>query len=176
VLRADDPSPPFLTVFTYGYGHTRSARPIDPGPNRTDEAMKRLSPAQRQIAAYLLFGALTTAVNFGAYTALTRLAGLGYLPSNVAAWVVSVAFAFVTNKFWVFESRSTKPGILAYETITFVSARLASGLLDTGLMYALVGVAHLPDLWSKVFVNVVVVAANYAFSKAVVFRTRPTGA
>jgi putative flippase GtrA len=55
---------------------------------------------------------------------------------------------------------------------TFVASRLASGLLDTGLMFVLVSAAHAADLWSKVLVNVVVVVINYASSKYVVFRTQ----
>jgi putative flippase GtrA len=132
--------------------------------------MRRLSSSQREIAAYLVFGVLTTVVNVAVYTGLTRLAGLSYLWSNGAAWAVSVAFAFVTNKLWVFESRSTHPRVVGFEVVTFVSSRAASGLLDTGLMFVLVGLAHAPDLWSKVAVNVVVVIVNYAFSKLVVFR------
>ncbi len=129
------------------------------------------SSNRRQISAYLIFGALTTAVNIAIYATLTRIAGVGYEWSNVAAWAVSVAFAFVTNKVWVFESRSMHPRVLAYETTTFVASRIASGLLDLGLMVVLVGLVHAPDLWSKVCVNVVVVIANYLFSRLVVFRT-----
>lgn len=132
--------------------------------------MRPLSRPQREIAAYLVFGVLTTVVNVATYAALTRLAGVGYLWSNVIAWAVSVAFAFVTNKLWVFESRSTLPGVLAFELSTFIAARLASGLLDTGLMFVLVGLAHAPDLWSKILVNVVVVVVNYVLSKFVIFR------
>jgi putative flippase GtrA len=123
-----------------------------------------------ELISYLVFGVLTTIVNVVVYTGLTRLAGVPYLWSNAVAWLASVAFAFVTNKLWVFESKSTDRKVVAYELSTFITARLASGLLDTGLMYVAVGVAHAPDLWSKVFVNVVVVIVNYAFSKFVVFR------
>jgi putative flippase GtrA len=131
-----------------------------------------LTPARREVAAYLVFGALTTAVNIAVYAALTRGAGLDYLWSNVVAWLVAVAFAFVTNKLWVFESRSKAPRVLAYEAGTFLSTRLLSGVLDMGMMFALVTAAHAPDLPSKVLVNVVVVVLNYLFSKRIVFRRR----
>lgn len=134
--------------------------------------MRKLSPAQRQVAAYLVFGVLTTIVNIAVYTALTRLTPLDYLWSNGVAWVVAVVFAFVTNKIWVFESRSAHPAVLAYEAGTFFLARLATGVMDTGMMFVLVGLAHAPDLPVKVLVNVVVIIANYAFSKLVVFRAK----
>jgi putative flippase GtrA len=134
--------------------------------------MRKLTQSQREIAAYLLFGVLTTVVNIGVYTALTRTTHLQYLVSNGIAWAVAVAFAFVTNKIWVFESHSMHPAVVAYEAGTFLVARLASGLLDTGMMYGLVSIAHVPDVFSKVLVNVVVVLANYVLSKLVVFRSR----
>lgn len=126
----------------------------------------------RSIAAYIFFGVLTTVVNIAVYAAFTKALGVSYLWSNLIAWAASVAFAYVTNKLWVFESRSTAPRVLAYEVATFLAARLASGVLDTGLMFLLVGVLHGPDLWAKVFVNVVVVVLNYVFSELVVFKNR----
>ncbi len=127
---------------------------------------------QREIVAYLVFGVLTTGVNIVTYAMFTRVLHVSYLWSNVIAWIVSVAFAFVTNKLWVFRSRSVESSVVVYEATTFVSARLASGGIDMVLMYALVGLAHAPDLWAKVFVNVVVVVVNYVFSRVVVFRNR----
>jgi putative flippase GtrA len=129
------------------------------------------SSPRRELIAYLVFGALTTLINIGAYALLTRVAGIPYLVSNVIAWVASIAFAYVTNKLWVFGSRSADARTLAREIAAFVSGRLASGLLDTGLMYALVGLARLNDVEVKVFVNILVIAFNYGFSKLVVFRS-----
>jgi putative flippase GtrA len=132
--------------------------------------VRKLTQSQREIGAYLVFGVLTTVVNIGVYAALTRVTHIPYLWSNAIAWAVAVAFAFVTNKLWVFESRSMHPAVVAYEAGTFLLSRLASGLLDTGMMFAMVSIAHMPDVLAKVLVNVVVVLANYVLSKLIVFR------
>jgi putative flippase GtrA len=134
--------------------------------------MRAQPSSYRRVTAYLVFGVLTTLVNVAVYAAFAKLFGVAYLWANVIAWAASVIFAYVTNKLWVFGSRSAEPRVLAYEMATFVGARLASLALDTALMYLLVSVVRAPDLWSKVFVNVVVVVVNYAFSKLVVFRAR----
>ena len=61
-----------------------------------------------------------------------------YMVANVIAWVIAVAFAYVTNKLWVFESKSWARSVWIPECIGFVSARLATGLLDMGLMYLMI--------------------------------------
>jgi putative flippase GtrA len=124
----------------------------------------------RRIGAYLLFGVLTTAVNVAVYGALTKLVGFGYMWANGVAGVASVAFAYVTNRRWVFESRCVGAREVALEAAAFFMSRILTGLLDAALMLALVGFAHAQDLYAKVFVNVVVVVTNYVLSRRFVFR------
>lgn len=126
----------------------------------------------KDVIAYSVCGLLTTLVNLAAYALLARVIGVGYLVSNAFAWVAAVAFAFASNKFFVFGSRVTSSEVVLYEMTTFVSARVVSGLLDMGLMYTLVGLASLDDVGVKVFVNGVVIVLNYLFSKHVVFGGR----
>ena len=69
--------------------------------------IKRLFNKYKEIITYVIFGVLTTVVNFAAFWILSRVLGERlYLLNNAIAWVVSVAFAYVTNKLWVFESKS----------------------------------------------------------------------
>lgn len=137
-----------------------------------------MDPASRHkdVIPYLVFGLMTTLVNVVVYDLLARVLDAGYLSANVVAWVASVLFAFVTNKFLVFRSMTARISAVALEMTAFFSARALSGLLDMGLMYALVGLAGLDDLVVKVFVNGVVIVLNYLFSKHVVFRDRPDAA
>lgn len=93
-----------------------------------------------------------------------------YMVANVIAWVIAVAFAYVTNKLWVFESKSWDRTVWIPECIGFVSARLATGLLDMGLMYLMISIIGVPKMWAKLVSNVVVIIGNYVLSKLVVFR------
>lgn len=124
----------------------------------------------RRVGAYLFFGVLTTLVNIATYWLFVRVLGAHYVVANLVAWVASVAFAFITNKVWVFESRSFEKGVILYEAATFTASRLASGAMDMGMMLVLVGMLRVPDLWAKALVNVLVIIANYALSRVVVFR------
>ena len=118
---------------------------------------------------YLFFGGCTTLVNVAVYGLCAHMANLSTTLSTVIAWVVSVLFAYLTNRTWVFESRAhTAPDILR-EMGAFFLARLATGALDLAVMYVCVDRLGLPDLPIKLLSNVVVIVLNYAASKLFIF-------
>ena len=134
--------------------------------------MKALLEKYRGLILYAVFGALTTAINIAAYALCYRVLKLPNVPSNVVAWVLAVLFAFVTNKLYVFESKSLERGTVLRELVSFVGARLATGLLDLAVMFVGVDVLHGPDLVFKAASNIVVILLNYVFSKLIVFRKK----
>lgn len=122
----------------------------------------------REIFWYLVFGVLTTLVNVGAYYLFAHPLSLSVALSTALAWLISVIFAFVTNKLFVFGSKSNKH--LLYEIIAFFGARLATGALDFALMLIFVEVLGAPDLLMKIISNIVVIILNFVLSKIIVFR------
>ena len=136
------------------------------------EKIARLIKKHRDMALYIAFGAATTAINYGAYCALYNAAGIANIPSTAAAWVISVAFAYITNKLWVFESRSFAKEILKKEIPAFLAARVLSGLMDAGIMaLAVDALKQNGNVW-KLVSNVLVVIFNYIASKLVIFRKK----
>ena len=134
--------------------------------------MRELLQKYKGLILYGVFGALTTAINIAAYALCYRVLHLPNVPSNVIAWILGVAFAFVTNKLYVFESRSFARGTVLRELMSFVGARLATGLLDLAVMFVGVDLLHGPDLVFKVASNVLVIILNYVLSKLIVFRKK----
>ena len=120
---------------------------------------------------YLLFGAVTTAVNVAVYWVCFDVLGLPNIPSVVLAWVLSVAVAYLTNKLWVFESRSFAPAVLWPELGKFVAARALTGVLDLGVMFVGVDLLGGPGTPIKLGSNLLVIVLNYVFSKLLIFRT-----
>jgi putative flippase GtrA len=104
-------------------------------------------------------------VNFVTYFIFVGL-GLNYLIANALAWFFSVLFAYITNRKWVFESKS--PDILK-EMSLFFGGRIFSGVVDTALMYLFIDVLVLGDFISKTVVQIIVIILNYIFSKLIVF-------
>ena len=121
---------------------------------------------EKELFWYVVFGILTTVVNIVVYFIFSRL-GVNYLISNILAWFLSVLFAYVTNRRWVFESKSSN---VLKECGLFFSGRIFSGIIDTGLMYLFIDILSIGDVVSKIVIQVIVVVLNYVISKWVVFK------
>ncbi len=137
------------------------------------ELMKNLIKKflNRETVSYLVFGVLTTVVNYASYE-LCKWLGIHYTVSTVAAWVLAVAFAYITNKLYVFESKSFEKNVLLREISAFVGCRLFSGLCDLGFMILAVELLCMNDSIAKLASNVFVVIINYIFSKLFIFRKK----
>lgn len=146
--------------------------------------MKQLIKKYKEIILYIFFGALTTIVNFVIYFLLNSLIGEKmYLVSNVIAWTGAVAFAYITNKIWVFESKSHNAKTLLKEIGEFFLARLFSlGAEEAGL-YLFVELLNFNafyfsffnqtitgDIIAKIIMQIIVVILNYIFSKFIIFK------
>ena len=121
---------------------------------------------------YIVFGVLTTAINIIAFFVCSRLMNLGLIPSNIIAWILSVLFAFVTNKIYVFNSKNYNFSVVLRELIDFIISRGATGILDLGLMYLFVSVIGIEDMISKIVINIIVIILNYILSKLYVFKNK----
>ena len=121
----------------------------------------------RELVLYVVFGAFTFLVNIVTYFLFESMMGINYLVSNVLAWFFSVLFAYITNRRWVFESKS--PNILK-EMSLFFGGRIFSGVVDTVLMYLFIDVLVLGNTFSKIVVQIIVIVLNYVFSKLIVFK------
>ena len=140
--------------------------------------MRDLIKKYKEMLLYVVFGVATTAVNWVIYTVCVQLFALEMTLSNAIAWVIAVAFAFVTNKIYVFESREGSAGIVIKEAITFFGSRMATGLLEIFLPTVLFHIGLSQSLFgiegflAKIVVSVLVIILNYVFSKLIVFRKK----
>lgn len=116
---------------------------------------------------YLIVGALTTVVSIGSYSIFSKLLKINYLISNVLSWIVSVIFAYFTNRWFVFHSKEKKK---FKEFIAFVSSRVLTLLLDSCLMIVGVDYLKIDDLLTKILVQIIIVISNYILSKLIVFK------
>lgn len=122
------------------------------------------------ILSYLFFGGLTTVVSFVTYALLYHSAGFSAAVSNVISWVAAVAFAYLTNKPFVFKSYDWSMKTVLPELGKFVGCRVGSGLLETGLLALTVDILGWNGILMKILASVLVVILNYIGSKWLVFR------
>ena len=125
-----------------------------------------------EVISYLFFGGLTTLVNYIIYLPCYNLLDLSGALSNAIAWVAAVAFAYVTNKPFVFKSHDWSGKTVIPELTKFVSCRVGSGLLETAIIFALVDWLGLNGNVIKLATSVLVVILNYIASKLLVFRKK----
>ena len=112
---------------------------------------------------------LTTVVNYLVYLPVYNLLGLSAALSNAIAWVVAVAFAYLTNKPFVFKSPDWSMKTVVPELTKFVSCRIASGAMETLIIFLAVDVMGWNgNIW-KLVTSVLVVILNYFGSKLLVF-------
>ena len=124
------------------------------------------------IFSYLIFGVLTTVVNYIVYLPLLNILQLSAALSNVIAWAAAVAFAYVTNKPFVFKSHDWSLRTVIPELSKFVSCRVASGAMETAIIFVAVDMlGRNGNIW-KLVTSVLVVILNYVFSKLIVFRKK----
>lgn len=136
------------------------------------EKIKALVQQYWEVLSYLIFGVLTTIVNYLVYLPVYNLLGLSAALSNAIAWVVAVAFAYVTNKPFVFKSHDWSAKTVIPELTKFVGCRVASGAAETLILLVTVDLLHWNgNLW-KLITSVLVVVMNYIASKLVVFRKK----
>ena len=138
----------------------------------------------RETLTYLLFGGMTTLVDFVVFKVFDLFfGGRWYLLSNTIAWIAAVSFSFVTNKLFVFESKRWTFDVLKKEIPGFFSARIGSYFIEQGGLWCFVELLHFDEkvfdfrllqlsgkIMAKIIIGVVVVVLNYLFSKFVVFK------
>lgn len=134
--------------------------------------LKQLFIRYKEMILYLFFGGCTTLVNIIVYYICAHLLLLATVPATVIAWILSVAFAYVTNRIYVFESRSRGLVAILREIGAFVSCRLLTGVMDLAIMYICVDLLHFNDLIIKIISNILVIVLNYVASKLLIFRKK----
>ena len=136
------------------------------------DKLKALMAKYRDVIVYLVFGVLTTVVNYVIYLPCYNGLGLSGSVSNAIAWVGAVAFAYLTNKPFVFQSHDWSAKTVIPELTKFVGCRVGSGVLETAIIFLTVDLLGWNGNVMKLVVSVLVVILNYIASKLFVFRAQ----
>ena len=132
--------------------------------------IKALIVRYYDVLAYLFFGGLTTVVNYIVYLPCYNVLRWSAGVSNIVAWVFAVAFAYLTNKPFVFKSHDWSWKTVGPELAKFVGCRVGSGLLETAIIFVTVDCLAWDGNWMKLITSILVVILNYVGSKLLVFR------
>lgn len=135
--------------------------------------IKGLYLEYKEIINYLIFGVLSTAVNFASYFIFAKLFHIDEVVSSGLSWFCAVLFAYITNKIFVFESKTKTVKEFIKEMISFFACRVLSGILcDVGTFALMVKVLNINDIIAKIVTQIMVVILNYVLSKLVIFKKK----
>ena len=134
---------------------------------KMDDIIKKVF--NKETILYIIFGVLTTVVDFVSFGFLFYQVGLNEIVANTIAWIIAVIVAYVTNKLYVFEKDQHDVKTLLREIVSFVLARLFS-LFITNLFLVFVKHVGMNMMLAKILISVVVVILNYFFSKLFIFK------
>ena len=132
--------------------------------------VRSLFTKYRELILYVFFGGLTTLVNWAGYWILVDVFHVPYMWSTAIAQILSILFAYVTNRTWVFESKARGFFPVLWEMLRFFGCRALSFVLDLACMRVGVGMLQINDKLMKLLSNILVILVNYVFSKVFVFR------
>lgn len=140
------------------------------GTSAPNHGIPKLVGDRREVITYLVVGCLTTLVSWVTYALLRLVIDLDH-PLQVQAavvlrWVAGVSFAYVTNRIFVFRSKSRR---ILQEIVRFVSSRIGTLLIEMLVMWLCVSVLGINDWAATLLAAVIVTILNYLFSKLLVF-------
>lgn len=124
------------------------------------------------ILMYLIMGGITTVINIVTFYLFNSTLGLNYTIANIIAWIFAVLFAYISNKLYVFESKHTSFSELFQEISSFFSFRVLSLFMDLAVMFVCISLLNMNPLLTKILANIVVLIANYIFSKLFIFKPK----
>ena len=134
--------------------------------------MKEIIKRNREIISYLIIGVLTTIVSLISYylltiTILSPNNPLELTIANITSWIISVLFAYITNRKYVFQSKDKN---ILKEASKFTLSRVTTLIIDILLMFIFVSILHFNDKIIKLLVQIIIIILNYIFSKLLVFK------
>ena len=130
--------------------------------------------SNRESVTYIICGVLTTAVDWITHRILWHM-GAEYQVSTAVSWSAAVLFAFISNKFWVFQSFETELKRLWKEFVSFVACRIATFAITMAGMVLMVGMLHWNEFLGKLVVSAVSMVLNYIPSKLFIFKKTGDG-
>lgn len=133
--------------------------------------IEKLIKKYEYLIRYILAGCCTTLFNLITFTLAVKIIGIEVTISNIISVVLSIIFAYMVNRIFVFKSKIKKPSKIIIEAAKFISARFSTMLIEVGGVYLLVNILRQNEILGKAETQVIVFLLNYIISKNIVFKS-----
>ena len=126
----------------------------------------------RETISYVICGVLTTIVSMGVYWLGYDFLNMDVLIANILSWIISVSFAYVVNKIFVFQSKTRQFNEVLKEVIAFFGGRVGTLLVETLILFIFVTLIGLHEMLVKLAAQFIVLVLNYVISKLFIFKDK----
>lgn len=126
----------------------------------------------KEILLYLFFGGLAFVVSILSYAFFEKIVKFTPLIANLFSWLFAVAFAYTTNRVWVFESNVANVMAFFKEATSFFGGRIATLVVEEIILFVGINLLHVDSMFVKIVAQIVIIILNYFISKFFVFKTQ----
>ena len=123
----------------------------------------------KEMLLYLLFGGLSFIVSIASYVFFDVILAMNELVANVLSWILTVSFAYVTNKIWVFDAPTHTMEAFIKQLVSFFGGRVATLMIEEIILLVFVTWLAFPSVPVKIVAQVIVIVLNYVISKVFIF-------
>lgn len=123
----------------------------------------------KEMLLYLFFGGLAFVVSITAYWVLNVGLGINELIANVISWLVTVEFAFLTNRIWVFSAPTETAVGFIKQMMSFFGGRLVTLLIEEVILGVFITWLGFNSMLVKTTAQIIVIMLNYLISKLFIF-------
>ncbi|MBQ9609303.1 MAG: GtrA family protein [Lachnospiraceae bacterium] len=124
----------------------------------------------KEVLLYLFFGGLSFIVSIGTFALFNVKCGINELIANILSWIITVLFAFITNRIWVFESKTEGTKAFVTQMLSFYGGRIITLVIEELILFIFITWLGFPSIIIKVIAQIVVIVLNYIISKMIIFK------
>ncbi len=124
----------------------------------------------KEMLLYLFFGGLAFVVSVATYSLFNMALHINELIANIFSWIITVLFAFFTNRIWVFQSPTEGAAAFLRQMISFYGGRVITLIIEEAILFVFITLLSFSSLGVKIAAQVVVIILNYVISKLIIFR------
>lgn len=124
----------------------------------------------KEILLYLFFGGLAFLVSISTFWLFHMVLHRNELWANAASWLITVLFAFFTNRIWVFAAPTETVREFLVQLWKFFGGRVVTLVVEEGILLVFITWLGMNSMMVKIFAQVIVIVLNYVISKLVIFK------
>ncbi len=126
----------------------------------------------KEIFLYLFFGGLTFLVSIASFMLFLNIFNLRPTVANCISWIISVIFAYFTNKKWVFNVNDNGKRQCFSLFFKFIISRIITLIIEEIIIWIFIEKMYCLELPIKIIAQIIVIASNYIMSKIWIFRIK----